>query len=111
MIFKGSRYENVGVYQVGDGASLLQKAFEVFVMCHFGLQDFDSDLRFEVNMLSQVDIGEASSPDQVDHAVVAKLLACAVPHARASFERFGPFTLFDKSIVEALSEYVKEKFE
>jgi len=38
-------------------------------------------------------------------------LACAVPHARASFERFGPFTLFDKSIVEALSEYVKEKFE
>jgi hypothetical protein len=49
-----------------------------------GVEHFDGCLRVEVQVLSQVDLGNATAPDETKQAIVAKLLSYTVGHARAS---------------------------
>jgi hypothetical protein len=45
------------------------------------MQDFNGSLRFEMDMLAQIDIGETSPAKQLSQAIVAKLLSDQIDHA------------------------------
>jgi len=49
-----------------------------------GVQQLDGCLRAQMQVLSQVDLGETPSPDQTEQEIVAKLLSYTVAHPRAS---------------------------
>src|SRR5258706_3175849 len=99
---------DIGMDQVGDGLSFLQEALHIVFVRHFDLEDFDSDLRFEVNMLAKVDFGESPTPDGTIDAVVAKLLICTVCHPYTSFVgNLSWLAYFNELIVEAYRGYVK----
>jgi len=49
-----------------------------------GMQYFDGCLCVEVQVFSQVDLGNTPSPDETKQAIVAKLLSYTVNHTRAS---------------------------
>jgi hypothetical protein len=76
---------DIGMDQAGDGLSFLQEALHVIFVRHFDLEDFDGDLRFEVDMLAKVAFGESPTPDETNDAVVAKLLIYMVCHPYTSF--------------------------
>jgi len=50
---------NVGMFQADNDTSFITKLLYVFG-CQLSMQYFDSSLSIEVNMLTQVDISEAS---------------------------------------------------
>jgi len=70
---------NVRMYQASDSARLLEKDFKLAIR-YFGLQDLDSYLCIEVHVLTKVNIGEASTPNELDEAVVAELLSHTLSH-------------------------------
>ncbi len=76
---------DIGMNQAGNGLRLLKEAFHVIFVRHFRLQDFDGDLRFEVNMLTKINFGESPSPNEAKNAVVAELLIYTVCHHYTSF--------------------------
>ncbi len=48
------------------------------------LEDFDSRLALQMNMLSKIDISETSLSYKADEAIVTKLLSHTVSHTRTS---------------------------
>ena len=65
--------DDVRMSQATDGLRFVDKALEV-VAGDFRVQDFDGCLRFQIDVFTEVDIGEASFPKEVDEAVVPELL-------------------------------------
>ncbi len=94
--------------QASDSLSFLQEAFHIVFVRHFDLENFDGDLRFEVDMLAKVDLGESPTSDEAIDAVVAKLLIYTVCHPYTSFVgNLSWLAYFNELIVEACREYVK----
>src|SRR5579884_3769197 len=70
---------NMRVNQTGDGARLVKKCIDVLAR-QPGLQHFDSDQRLEIDMRTQVDIGEAALAQQAFQLIVSKPQAAIVSH-------------------------------
>src|SRR5205085_11439101 len=66
------------------------------------MQHFDGGLCVEIDMFPKVDVGEATSSNHTDEAVVAKLLAHAIGHLCTPFAKcVTPTRFLYKVIVEA----------
>src|SRR6266567_2544365 len=76
---------DMGMRQASDGARFGEKTLHV-PGCQLGVKHFDGDQRLQVDMLAQVDPGEAAPAKQAQDTIVAQLLPCAICH---------PFTSFD----------------
>jgi hypothetical protein len=66
--------------QTRDKLSFPQKAAHVFVSRKAHLQDFESHQRFEIDVLSQVDIGKPTPAEKLNKGVIAKSLSSAIRH-------------------------------
>src|SRR5260370_1475084 len=64
--------------QVGDSACLFEKIAHVIVSQPH-IEHFDGSLGIEMNVFAEINISKASSTEQVDQAVVSKLLANTSP--------------------------------
>src|SRR5437763_7383828 len=81
---------NVGVYESSNGLGFRTKVLQGTAHQTWS-ENFNSRLCIQVNMLTKVDIGEATLPKQTDELIVAKLLACLVCHLD-SLEETSSFT-------------------
>ncbi len=61
---------NVGMDQAGNDLSLLQEA-QHLLLGHACMQDFDSGLALQIDVLAQVDLGKAALAQQADQAIFA----------------------------------------
>jgi hypothetical protein len=62
--------------QRSNGLCLLEKVARLLIG-ELDVQDFECSIRVEIHLLSQIDLGEAASPQQADKAIVAELLPYA----------------------------------
>jgi hypothetical protein len=71
--------DNMRMNEMGQNARFLLKS-----VLHIGIQarieDFDGGQAFQMNMLAQIDIGEASLSQQLQQAIVPYLLSNALRH-------------------------------
>jgi hypothetical protein len=56
-----------------------------FLLAQGALKHFEGRSTFEIAMLTQIDLGEASLPKQPQEAIVANVLAHPVAHSLARF--------------------------
>ncbi len=97
---------DMGMRQARDGARLGEKTLHV-LGCQLGVQHLDGDPRLQVDMLTQVDLGEAALVKQAQDMIVAQLLSCAICHLCISLPVLIVFIV--RFIVERWNGYVKEK--
>src|SRR6266567_2863740 len=75
--------------QVGDSARLLEEVSHIIVgQPH--IEHFDGGLHVEVDVFAEVHISEAPPPQQLDEAIISKLLAHAGP-GKIPFSIFHTF--------------------
>src|SRR5260221_1736411 len=72
---------DMGMHETSEHACLGTESLSVFTR-EVGMQYFDSCLCVEVQVFSQVDLGNATSPDETKQAIVANLLSYTVSHTR-----------------------------
>ncbi len=77
---------DMGMYEARHRARLAAQLLLVLIS-EVGMQHFDGRLSAQVQVLSQVDLSKAPSPDQMKQAIVAKLLSYTVAHPRTSSGR------------------------
>jgi hypothetical protein len=70
---------DVGMLQAGERLRFSEELIYLLVF-ERGVQDLERCPAFQEEMLAEVDLGEAPSPEQAQEAVVAKLLADALWH-------------------------------
>jgi hypothetical protein len=63
------------VDQASNGLGLLEEAVEIISSGEFHVKEFDGSLCLEIDMLSQIDLGEATFAKQALQAIVAQLLS------------------------------------
>src|SRR5207249_103122 len=68
---------NVRVPEVSNGLSFGDKACHI-VLSELRMQDFNGGLCFQVEVFTEVDIGEAPLSKQANEAIVAQLLSYAI---------------------------------
>src|SRR5579883_274109 len=70
---------DMGMHQVSNGLRLGQE-----MVHHVGgqlrVQDFNSGLRFEIEMLSQVHVSKAAAPQQAQETIIPQLLSRSISH-------------------------------
>src|SRR5579885_2867144 len=71
--------DDIGMDQPYQVARFLEK-FVHIIASQLAVQDFDRGLRAQVNMLAQVDLGEAAFAEQTDQAIMTKLLSRTICH-------------------------------
>lgn len=71
--------DDVWMSQAADCLCFVDKALEV-VAGDLRVQDFDGCLRLQIDVFSEVDLGEATFPKEADEAVVSELLREGVTH-------------------------------
>src|SRR2546428_12122131 len=71
----------MGMRETRNQLRFLQKAVHVLGRREASLQDFDGHLRFEVDVLCQVDIGKRTSAEELNESIIAQLLSDAICHA------------------------------
>src|SRR6266567_5161691 len=69
---------DMGVFEAGDGVSLLLETLHFAPVGKARVQDFDGSGGTQTQMFAQVDFCEATSPQETDEAIVAELLADTV---------------------------------
>src|SRR5947209_2244998 len=74
---------DMGMRETGQHACLSAELLATLTG-EVGMQHFNSCLRIEVQMFSQIDLSKAALTKQANQAIVAKLLSYAVDHAYTS---------------------------
>src|SRR6266849_1326161 len=64
-----------------DGLGLAMKVLDVGSVCQVGVQDFDGGLHVKPQVLTEIDLGEASASEQAHEAIVAQLLTYTIRHS------------------------------
>jgi hypothetical protein len=70
---------NVRVVQASEQLRLGEEGFNVLLFQQ-RMQDFERGTTFQIDMLTQIDLGEAASSKQAQQTIVAKLLAYTGGH-------------------------------
>src|SRR5260221_11550994 len=73
----------------GESARLVQEAL-LLVAGQPHIQEFERSLRFEIDMLAQVDVGEPSLPQDTEQAIVTQLLPQQTIHHATILQRRKP---------------------
>jgi hypothetical protein len=84
----------MGMLQAGNRSGLIAECLSV-IFGQLGMEYLDRCLRSQMNVLSKVDFGEASFPQEVDEEIVAKLLAYTVGHPQSSHLSNAPRRSFN----------------
>src|ERR1051326_4426033 len=74
---------NIGMLQTCNCPGLVEKALQALV-CQSHLEDFYCSLCPQINMITKVDLSEATLSYVTYQAIVPKLLTCVVGHLRTS---------------------------
>ena len=70
--------------QASNGTSLAKEALHI-IACQSYLENLDSSLGLEIDMLTEIDISETTLSEQAGQTIVAKLLArTIIGHPRTS---------------------------
>src|SRR5262249_15078812 len=70
--------QDMGMFQAGDGVSLLLETFHFALVGQARVQDFNGCAGTQPQMFPRVEFCEAAPPQETDEAIVAKLLANTV---------------------------------
>ncbi len=76
---KVERSQDMGMFQGCDGLSLFEKILNKRSF-YLLLEHFSSNLRFQVNMLTQIDLSKTTLAQELDQSIVPKLLSDVFCH-------------------------------
>src|SRR6266704_1597408 len=77
---------NVGMIQASEHLGLGEEMLDILIL-QSNVQHFEGGAAFQIDVLTKIDFREATSPEQTQEAVVAKLLTSAIWHGCHSPER------------------------
>src|SRR5579859_1935126 len=71
---------DVGVFEPGDGTGFGAECFDLLSRAEMGAQDFDGSIGSQVEVLCQIDFGEAPLSKEALQMVVPKILPYKISH-------------------------------